>query len=75
MVTPLLMTFFYYGTKKSIAIVFITIVSASVVNLITFAKQKGTDGEPLINYKIVLLSLPTILCGSLFGVMFNKFLP
>jgi len=38
-------------------------------------QQKFKDRGPLIDYRIVTLSLPTIMAGSLYGVAFNKFLP
>lgn len=72
---PLLMSFFNYEAKKSIALVFVTILSASFANLYTFMQQKFKDGGPLIDYRIVTLSLPTIMVGSIYGVAFNKFLP
>lgn len=69
------MSFFGYETKKSIALVFVTIFSASLGNLTSFMKQRAKDGGPLIDYKIVVLSLPTIMIGSIYGVALNKFLP
>lgn len=73
---PILMSTFGFEAKKSIAVVFITIFSASILNLWQFSKQVAPKtGKPLIDYKIVLLSLPTIMVGSIFGVIFNKFLP
>lgn len=74
-VVPVLMSFFGYETKKSIALVFVTIFSASLGNLMSYMKQKGKDGGPIIDYKIVVLSLPTIMIGSIYGVALNKFLP
>ncbi|KAL4463774.1 hypothetical protein ABPG72_022828 [Tetrahymena utriculariae] len=74
-VVPILMSFFGYETKKSIALVFITIFSASLGNLMSFMKQKHKDGGPIIDYRIVLLSLPTITVGSIYGVALNKFIP
>ncbi|KAL4426426.1 hypothetical protein ABPG74_004443 [Tetrahymena malaccensis] len=74
-VVPVLMSFFGYETKKSIALVFITIFSASLGNLMSFMKQKHKDGGPVIDYKIVVLSLPTIMVGSIYGVALNKFIP
>lgn len=69
------MSFFHFAAKKSIALVFVTIFSASLGNLFSYMKQKGKDGNPIIDYKIVTLSLPTIMIGSVYGVAFNKFLP
>lgn len=37
-IVPLLMTFFGYEAKKSIAMVFVSIFSASIVNLTSFMK-------------------------------------
>ncbi|EAR82395.2 sulfite exporter TauE/SafE (macronuclear) [Tetrahymena thermophila SB210] len=74
-VVPVLMSFFGYETKKSIALVFITIFSASLGNLMSFMKQKSKDGGPVIDYRIVVLSLPTIMVGSIYGVALNKFIP
>ena len=74
-VIPVLMSCFNYDAKKSIALVFVTIFSASIANLYSFMQQKFKDRGPLIDYRIVTLSLPTIMAGSLYGVAFNKFLP
>jgi len=74
-VVPLLMQFFSYESKKSIALVFVTIFSASLGNLSVYMRQRDNDGTPIIDYKIVIVSLPTIMIGSVYGVAFNKLLP
>lgn len=74
-VVPLLMSFYNYDAKKSIAVVFITIFSAAFGNLISFMKMQYKDGGPLIDYRVVLLSVPTIMMGSIYGVQLNNFLP
>ena len=74
-IIPILIQFFHQDPKKSVAVVFVIIFSASFGNLINFSKKKSPKGDPLIDYKLILISLPAVFVGSTYGVMVNKFVP
>jgi hypothetical protein len=47
----------------------------SIGNFLKLSKAKTKQGFPFIDYTLILLSLPLLLAGSVFGVTFNHFLP
>ncbi|EGR29974.1 hypothetical protein IMG5_145230 [Ichthyophthirius multifiliis] len=67
-IIPIVIQFFGMDTKKSVAIVFVIIFSASFGNLIMFSKKKSERGDPLIDYKLILISLPAVFVGSTYGI-------
>jgi hypothetical protein len=51
------------------------IFGGSVGNYLKLSKSKTKHGYPLIDYTLVLQTLPLLLAGAIFGVSFNNFLP
>ena len=75
-VTPMCMTFFVFGTKKAIAISGFSILVCSFVKFFMSLRSKHPKKDTvLIDYGLATVMLPTVLMGSLTGVLVNVMLP
>lgn len=75
-VTPMLMSFFYFGTKKAIAISGFSILASALVKFAISLQTKHPKKDcVLIDYGLATVMLPTVLMGSLTGVLVNVMLP
>ena len=61
-----------YSTKDSISITYVFLMGGAFASMWKAKGKKNpkTDG-PLIDYNLVLLTLPSAVSGSLFGVLFH----
>ena len=76
-VTPMLMTFFVMDTKSAIAISGFSILTCSVTRYVLKINQKHPERKEcvVIDYGLASVMLPTVLMGSLVGVLVNVMLP
>ncbi|KAL4492499.1 hypothetical protein ABPG72_005634 [Tetrahymena utriculariae] len=74
-ITPILLALFLYDTKKSVALVILLVFSSSLGNTIYISRERTHDGVPVIEYRLILVTLPTLIVGTVYGVAINKFLP
>ena len=75
-VTPMCMTFFTFSTKHAISISGFSILVCSLVKFVMCINQKHPQKDcVVIDYGMATIMLPTVLMGSLMGVLFNVMLP
>lgn len=75
-IVPLLMVFYNLDTKNAVAVSGFTILTGSVCRYIFTAKEKNPDKDATcIEYGLSNVMLPTVLVGSIMGVIFNMILP
>jgi len=72
---PILQYFFIYSAKKSITICYIIILFGSVGNLFNLYKETLPNGVPIIYYDLIIITLPLMLSGAIYGVSINLMLP
>ena len=75
-IVPMCMLFFSFGTKEAVAVSTFTIFVSSVTRFIFNFKQKHPRKDTVaIDYGLATVMLPTVMLGSLLGVLFNILLP
>ena len=76
LVIPIIMALFMFTTKEAIAISGFTILCGSVARFIMTINQVHPDKDAtVIDYGIVIVMMPLVLCGSFIGVLVNLTLP
>jgi uncharacterized membrane protein YfcA len=75
-VIPFCMTFFNFSMKKSISLSGFSILACSITRFIYTYRNKHPDKDSVvIDYGLASVMLPTVLMGSLLGVMINLMFP
>ena len=75
-VVPLVMAFFNFNTKHSIAISGLSIFLSSLTRYVYNFKQMHPQKETVvIDYGLAIVMLPTVLMGSFLGVLINVTFP
>ena len=75
-VVPLVMIFFDFETKKAIAISGFSIMWCSISRFIYNRNKKHPEKDAVcMDYGIATVMLPTVLMGSLIGVLLNVSFP
>jgi uncharacterized membrane protein YfcA len=75
-IVPLLMVFYKLSTKEAIAISGFTILTGSITRyMITLGDRHPDKDATCIEYGLANVMLPTVLVGSISGVLFNMLLP
>ena len=74
-ITICLHMFFSLDTKSSVKYTYLVLFGGSIASTIINLPKKNEQGFPLINYELVMMTLPTIVAGSVIGVYFNNILP
>jgi len=73
---PLLIAFYNLGTKEAIAISGFTILLGSVTRYLITLKERHPDKDATaIEYGLSNVMLPTVLVGSITGVLFAQVFP
>jgi len=72
---PILLALFLYDTKKSVAIVIVLVFSGAVGNVVQLSRDITHEGVPAIDYRLILITLPSLIVGTVYGVAMNKLLP
>ena len=70
----ILLSCFNILPKDATIVVFASILGTSCGSTIN-QMRRAIDGQPLISYSYVSISVPVIFMGSLIGVLANTFLP
>ena len=71
-VVPVLQLVFNYELKSSIYIGFITILAGAIGNYLKFAFLRNNQNDgPLINYDLLLVNVPVLASGGIFGLLIN----
>jgi len=67
-----LMVGFQYSAKKSMSITYIFLMGGALASILKNIKKKNpkTDG-PLMDYNLIMITLPMAVAGSISGTMFN----
>jgi hypothetical protein len=75
-VIPFCMTFFGFSTKAALAISNFSIFSCSLMRYLFQMNQRHPDKNAvLIDYGLATIMLPTVMMGSMIGVLGNIILP
>ena len=75
-IVPVLQILFNYPLKTSIYIGFVTILAGASGNYLKFAFLKNNINHgPLINYDLLLVNVPVLASGSIFGLVLNEIFP
>ena len=78
-VLPSLIYFFGYSLKHSISICFVTIFAGSIGIFLKRVNERypsnDPEGVPQIYYNLVIITMPIMLTGAVFGVLVNRVLP
>lgn len=75
-IVPLLMVFYKLSTKEAIAVSGFTILTGSLTRyIITLGDRHPDKNATCIEYGLSNVMLPTVLVGSISGVIFNLLLP
>lgn len=80
-IMPILVALFLYDTKKSVAIVIILVFSGSLGNAIQLSRDRTPStsssalGVPVIDFRLILITLPSLIVGTIYGISINRFLP
>ena len=73
---PILIGLFHYSQKKSTKIIYVMLFGGSLANYLSVMRKRNSKtGGPLVNYDLILLTLPLLIPGAVLGVLFNKFFP
>lgn len=75
-VIPFCMTFFVFSTKNAISISGFSILTCSITRFLININQKHPEKDAVvIDYSLATVMLPTVMMGSLIGVLLNVILP
>jgi hypothetical protein len=75
-VIPFCMTFFVFDTKSAISLSGFTILCSSVMRFFFNFRQKHPEKDQVvIDYNIATVMLPTVITGSMLGVLINVITP
>lgn len=75
-IVPIMIVFFSFSTKESIALSGFCIFCASLMRFIINYNQKHPHKDAkVVDYGIIMVMFPTMLLGSLIGVQINILLP
>ena len=75
-IVPLLMIFYKLSTKEAIAVSGFTILTGSLCRYAITLKDRHPDkNATCIEYGLANVMLPTVLVGSITGVLFNMVFP
>ena len=66
---------FEYEIKAAIAVNVLMLFGSSLGNFAINARKRTVNGLPLINFALVVISLPMLLCGALLGIYINRLVP
>ena len=66
---------FNYEIKTAIAVNVLMLFGSSIGNFSINARKRTVNGLPLVNFALVVISLPMLLCGALLGVYINRLVP
>ena len=68
-VNLLLIEGFKYETKQSTTMTYIFLMGGSLASTLVSTRAAPIGGKRQVDYRLVLLTLPMMITGSLFGVM------
>ena len=71
MINVLLITGLDYSAKESILISYIFLMGGGLAATITGAKKFSASGKRLIDYNLVMITVPMMISGAVFGVIIN----
>ncbi|KAM3140371.1 hypothetical protein pb186bvf_007531 [Paramecium bursaria] len=75
-ISPVMMILLSLPSKNAIWNTYIMLLGGSLGNFLRLGKEKTASGSaPLINYQLVLITIPLLLAGAVFGVATGKWLP
>ena len=75
-IVPIIMIFFMFSAKEAAALSSFCIFTGSIVRFILNYKTKHPlKNATTIDYGIVMIMLPMVLCGTIIGVQANQVLP
>lgn len=73
---PLMITFFSFNTKESVAVTGLSIFMCSMTKFFySFKAQHPQKEAVIIDYSLATIMQPTVLMGSFLGVLVNVVLP
>ena len=76
LIIPITMALFMFTTKEAIAISGFTILMGSVARFIATSHHRHPEKDAvIIDYGIIIVMMPLVLCGSFIGVLVNLSAP
>ena len=73
---PLIIGFFNYSLKTGVMISYLLVCGGALGNYCRFGFIRNEKtGGPVINYDIILISIPLLVTGATFGVYANRIFP
>ncbi len=64
------------GQRRAVWDTYVLLFGGSIGSYIKLYKERLSEtGSSLINYRLILITLPLLLSGAVLGVMMGKFLP
>jgi uncharacterized membrane protein YfcA len=75
-ISPVMMALLGIESRKAVWNTYVMLLGGSLGNYFKLGGERvKQSGSPLINYKLVLVTLPLLLAGAVFGVATGKALP
>lgn len=68
MVNVLLIVGLGYDAKHSVIVTYIFLMGGGLASTIASLKKKTEEGKRLIDYDLVMITLPMMMSGAIFGV-------
>ena len=74
---PLLTSLFLYEVNEAIPLSKGTIFAGAIINVVFMLhlRKEENENETLIDYRLCAFILPTMMCGTFYGVYFNFVIP
>ena len=74
-VVPILLTYFEYTAKEAVQLSFVILLFSGISYMINALPKKTKDNVPLLDYDLIVISLPLSSIGSIFGTLLRNFFP
>lgn len=72
MINVLLILGLGYNTKDSVFMSYIFLMGGGLASILASLKKKTSEGKPVIDYDLIMITLPMIMSGAIFGVIFEN---
>jgi uncharacterized membrane protein YfcA len=64
-----------YDAKDSVIVTYIFLMGGGLASTLASLKKKTEEGKRLIDYDLVMITLPMMMSGAIFGVANRLFRP
>lgn len=75
-ISPVMMALLQLGSRRAVWNTYVMLFGGSLGSYLKLGRERvKSSGSPLINFKLVLITLPLLLAGAVFGVAVGRSLP